>query len=122
MEKGVGGQGFTLTYDTPAGVRTVNAKSVVSTAPAHALEGVLTPVMPQADELCDKIRSNINRVGIYHPPVAAVTVAYPKTAFRDDELDNGFGPLRDLPGFGSLNPRTEVSGNKPARAQRTSGG
>ena len=34
-------------------------------------------------------------------------VAYPKSAFRDVELDNGFGPLRDLPGFGSLNPRSE---------------
>ena len=53
------------------------------------------------------MRDAISRSGIYHPPVAAVTVAYPKEAFKDVELANGFGPLRDLPGFGSLNPRTE---------------
>ena len=53
------------------------------------------------------MREAIARQGIYHPPVAAVTVAYPKDAFKDVELPNGFGPLRELPGFGSLNPRTE---------------
>ena len=53
------------------------------------------------------MREAISRKGIYHPPVAAVTVAYPKESFKDVELDNGFGPLRELPGFGSLNPRTE---------------
>ena len=90
-----------------AGEQTVRARSVVSTAPAHALRDVLTPVMPEAACLFDKVRADIDRVGIYHPPVAAVTVAYPKSAFRDVELDNGFGSLRDLPGFGSLNPRTE---------------
>jgi len=44
---------------------------------------------------------------VYYPPVAAVTVAYPKSAFKDVDLPNGFGPLNELPGFGSLNPRTE---------------
>ena len=53
------------------------------------------------------MREAIARQGIYHPPVAAVTVAYPKDAFKDVELPNGFGALRELPGFGSLNPRTE---------------
>ena len=66
VEKGAGGEGFTLTYDTAAGVRTVNAKSVVSTAPAHALKGVLTPVLPQADELCDKIRSEVGLHDSHH--------------------------------------------------------
>jgi len=98
---------FVATFDTPEGEQTVRARSVVSTAPAHALRDVLTPVMPEAACLFDKVRADIDRVGIYHPPVAAVTVAYPKSAFRDVELDNGFGSLRDLPGFGSLNPRTE---------------
>ena len=87
----------------------VRARSVVSTAPAHAVRDVLTPVLPGAAVLFDKVRTAIGRTGIYHPPVAAVTVAYPKTAFKDVELPNGFGNLRDLPGFGSLNPRTEVS-------------
>jgi len=98
---------FVATFDTPEGEQTVRARSVVSTAPAHALRDVLTPVMPEAACLFDKVREDIERVGIYHPPVAAVTVAYPKSSFRDVELDNGFGSLRDLPGFGSLNPRTE---------------
>ena len=98
---------FIARFDTPGGERTARARSVVSTAPAHALRDVLTPVLPGAAVLFDKVRTAIGRTGIYHPPVAAVTVAYPKTAFKDVELPNGFGNLRDLPGFGSLNPRTE---------------
>eukprot|EP00978_Attheya_sp_CCMP212_P001496 scaffold3141_cov53-Attheya_sp.AAC.5 len=101
------GDGYVATYDTPSGVQTVSAKSVVSTAPAHALKGVLDSVIPESAVLFDKVRTEINRVGIYHPPVAAVTVAYPKSSFRDIELPNGFGNLQDLPGFGSLNPRSE---------------
>ena len=101
------GDAYVATFDTPSGTETVRAKSVVSTAPAHALRDVLTAVMPQSSVLLDKIRDEIKRIGIYHPPVAAVTVAYPKSAFRDVELPNDFGNLRDLPGFGSLNPRSE---------------
>ena len=63
--------------------------------------------MPASKSILERVRTEINRVGIYHPPVAAVTVAYPKASFRDVELPNGFGNLQDLPGFGSLNPRTE---------------
>jgi len=99
--------GYLATFETPDGPRTVEARSVVSTAPAHALRDVLSPVMPEAAGIFDRVRDEIERRGIYHPPVAAVTVAYPKSAFKDVELANGFGPLRDLPGFGSLNPRTE---------------
>jgi len=58
-------------------------------------------------ELVDEVREAIKRKGVYYPPVCACTVAYPKSAFKDVELPNGFGNLRDLPGFGSLNPRTE---------------
>ena len=101
------GDGYVATFDTPSGVQTVQAKTIVSTAPAHALSDVLAPVMPESKSIFEKVRSNIARVGVYHPPVAAVTVAYPKSAFKDIELDNGFGNLKDLPGFGSLNPRTE---------------
>eukprot|EP00931_Biecheleriopsis_adriatica_P053558 TRINITY_DN31374_c0_g1_i1.p1 TRINITY_DN31374_c0_g1~~TRINITY_DN31374_c0_g1_i1.p1 ORF type:complete len:608 (-),score=127.45 TRINITY_DN31374_c0_g1_i1:63-1862(-) len=98
---------FVASYDTPDGAKTVSARSVVSTAPAHALKDVLTPVLPEADRLCNKLRAEIKRTGIYYPPVYAVTVAYPKAAFKDIELANEFGNLQDLPGFGSLNPRTE---------------
>ena len=47
-EKAAGGEGFTLTYAPAAGVRTVNAKSVVSTAPAHALKDVLAEYIVRA--------------------------------------------------------------------------
>lgn len=106
LEKTEGGE-FKATFETPSGTETVLAKTVVSTAPAHALRDVLDPVLPEASCLFDKVRKEIDRVGIYHPPVCAVTVAYPKKAFLDVELPNGFGNLQDLPGFGSLNPRTE---------------
>ena len=106
LEKNKDGN-YKATFDTPKGTETVMAKSVVSTAPAHALKGILDEVMPEAACLFDKVREEIDRIGIYHPPVAAVTVAYPKSSFRDVELPNGFGNLQDLPGFGSLNPRTE---------------
>mgnify|MGYP005842769721 CR=1 FL=1 len=98
---------FKATFETPSGTEIVKAKTVVSTAPAHALGGVLDPVLPKASVLVDKVRKEIDRVGIYYPPVCAVTVAYPKNSFKDIELDNGFGNLQNLPGFGVLNPRTE---------------
>jgi len=101
------GDGFKATFDTPKGKKTIKAKTVVSTAPTHALGGVLDSVLPGASVLTEKVRKEIDRIGIYHPPVAAVTVAYPKSSFRDVELPNDFGNLQNLPGFGSLNPRSE---------------
>lgn len=101
-------EGYLATYETPEGTQKVKAKCIVSTLPTHALQGsVLENVMPKATELFNKERPKIERKGVYHPPVAAVTVAYPKSSFRDVELPNGFGNLQNLPGFGSLNPRTE---------------
>lgn len=98
---------YKATFDTPSGLKIVKARTVVSTIPAHALGGVLDPVLPDASILVDKVREEIDRIGIYYPPVCAVTVAYPKQSFKDVELDNGFGNLQNLPGFGVLNPRTE---------------
>jgi len=99
--------GYVAIFDTPTGIQKVRAKTLVSTIPAHALKDVLSPVMPEASAIFEKVRSEIKRIGIYHPPVAAVTVAYPKSSFKDIELPNGFGNLQSLPGFGSLNPRSE---------------
>lgn len=99
--------GYSVTFETPEGAKTVKAKSVVSTVPAHSLADVLAPVMPEAKSIFEKVRAEIDRIGIYHPPVAAVTVAYPKSSFKDVELPNEFGNLQNLPGFGLLNPRTE---------------
>jgi len=108
LTKASAGPGYVATFATPQGEQVVHAKSVTSTAPAHALSHVLQPVLPDAcAAVFDKVREAIARVGVYYPPVAAVTVAYPKSAFKDVDLPNGFGPLNELPGFGSLNPRTE---------------
>jgi len=106
IDKGSDGE-YVATFETPEGVQTIQAKSIVSTVPAHSLADVLQPVMPESKSIFEKVRSEISRVGVYHPPVAAVTVAYPKASFKDVELPNGFGNLQDLPGFGSLNPRSE---------------
>jgi len=101
-------RGYRATFQTPDGLKLVDAKTVTSTVPAHALGGeVLKRVLPEAAPLVDEVRATIKRKGVYYPPVCACTVAYPKAAFKDVELPNGFGNLRDLPGFGSLNPRTE---------------
>jgi len=83
------------------------AKSIVSTIPTHAMGSILESVLPGSTELFTRERSIIQRKGIYYPPVAAVILAYPKSAFKDVEPANDFGNLRDLPGFGSLNPRSE---------------
>lgn len=101
------GSVYRATYDTPDGEKCVTAKSIVTTVPTHAMGSTLEPVLPGSADLFSRERDVINRKGIYYPPVAAVTVAYPKAAFKDVELDNDFGNLRDLPGFGSLNPRSE---------------
>jgi protoporphyrinogen/coproporphyrinogen III oxidase len=102
------GYKYIATYDTPSGEEKVQTKTIVSTIPAHALKGrILDKVMPEATKIFNKIRSNVQRKGIYYPPVVACTVAYPKSSFKDVELPNGFGNLQNLPGFGSLNPRTE---------------
>ena len=104
------GDGYEVTFSTPNAdepEEVVQCQSLVSTIPAHSISNVLAPVMPEAKPIFEKVRKEIDRLGVYHPPVAAVTVAYPKASFKDVELPNDFGNLQDLPGFGSLNPRTE---------------
>lgn len=98
---------YVSTFDTPKGEMTVESKTVVSTIPTHAIGSCFEPVLPGSTALFTKVRDNIKREGIYYPPVAAVTLAYPKSTFKSVELDNEFGNLQDLPGFGSLNPRSE---------------
>jgi len=101
------GEGYVTTFDTPEGETAVHSRTVVSTIPTHAVGSSLESVLPGSTALFTKVRKNIQREGIYYPPVAAVTLAYPKSSFKDVELDNEFGNLQNLPGFGSLNPRSE---------------
>ena len=101
------GDTYVVTFDTPNGQETVTSRAVVSTMPTHAMGSTLEPVLPGSTDLFTKERQIINRKGIYYPPVAAVTLAYPKSAFKDIELSNDFGNLQNLPGFGMLNPRSE---------------
>jgi len=98
---------YEATFDTPKGTKTIKTKTIVSTMPAHCISDILEPVMEESKEIFESIRKDIDRVGVYYPPVVACTVAYPKKSFKDVELPNGFGNLQDLPGFGSLNPRSE---------------
>ncbi|CAM9276860.1 unnamed protein product [Chrysoparadoxa australica] len=78
--------GYESTFETPKGVKTVRSRVLVSTAPAHRLGAVkgLEDIVPEIGRLKE----------VYYPPVASVTVAYPKTAFKN--------PLK---GFGNLIPR-----------------
>lgn len=99
--------GYLASFSTPTGPQTVRAKSVVSTLPAHAVGSVFEPVLPASPALFSRARDAVNRRGIYYPPVAAVTLAYPRSSFRDVDLPNDFGKLSSLPGFGLLNPRSE---------------
>lgn len=98
---------YEATFDTPGGTQLIKTKTIVSTVPAHSIGTVLESVMPESKDIFNKVRDEIDRIGVYYPPVVAATVAYPKSSFKDVELPNGFGNLQDLPGFGSLNPRTE---------------
>jgi len=107
VDKHPSGAGYVATFDTPTGTQTVSTRSLVSTIPTHAMGATFEPVLPGSTELFTRERAEIGRIGIHYPPVAAVTLAYPKTAFKDFELSNNFGQLKDLPGFGLLNPRGE---------------
>jgi len=76
-------------FDVGGGVtEKVVAKAVAVTAPARDVAPIVAPLSRECSEALAKV---------YSPPVCSVTVAYPKTAFK----------IPDLPGFGSLNPRSE---------------
>jgi oxygen-dependent protoporphyrinogen oxidase len=85
---------FTLKYDTPDGARELRARSVAATLPAWALASLLEPAAPAAAKAL---------ASFDYPPVAAVTLAYPESAVRDDrKAADG-----SVPGFGQLHPRTQ---------------
>lgn len=85
---------FQLSYSTPEGPKTLKARSVAMTMPAWALADLLKQQAPAAAAAL---------ASFDYPPVAAVTLAYPVSAIRDDrKAADG-----SVPGFGQLHPRSQ---------------
>jgi len=85
---------YTAVFSTPEGDRALKAPALAITAPAHRAQPFLENVAPKAGEILSKI---------YYPPVASVTLAYPREALRDDAP--GVQETGRLQGFGHLIPR-----------------
>ncbi|KAK9804357.1 hypothetical protein WJX72_008949 [[Myrmecia] bisecta] len=88
------GDTFVLRYDTPEGPKELKARSVALTVPAYIAADLLRR---ECVDAADSLKS------LDYPPVAAVTVAYPNSAFRDDRVDSS----GNIPGFGQLHPRSQ---------------
>nr|XP_048336668.1 protoporphyrinogen oxidase 1, chloroplastic isoform X2 [Ziziphus jujuba var. spinosa] len=84
---------YNLTYETPEGLVSLLSKSVVMTVPSHAASTLLRPLSTAAADSLSKF---------YYPPVAAVSISYPKDAIRSECLIDG-----ELKGFGQLHPRSQ---------------
>jgi len=69
------------------------AKSVVMTSPTRVTSQIAKDLVPAAARLSE----------VYSPPVASVTMAYPKTSFKELPGGTKSNPLR---GFGHLIPRS----------------
>lgn len=85
---------YRLTYDTPQGQKEIRTRTVALTVPSYVASDLLRDVSSVAADAIGNFD---------YPPVAAVTLAYPETAIREDRLDN----QGQLPGFGQLHPRTQ---------------
>uniref|UniRef100_A0A061S6R9 Protoporphyrinogen oxidase n=1 Tax=Tetraselmis sp. GSL018 TaxID=582737 RepID=A0A061S6R9_9CHLO len=88
------GEAYRLTYETPGGEATVRARSVALTCPAHVAADLLKGHCP---EVARELSS------FDYPPVGAVTVSYPLSAFREERFDEE----GKIPGFGQLHPRSQ---------------
>ncbi|PIA37868.1 hypothetical protein AQUCO_02900008v1 [Aquilegia coerulea] len=86
-------RGYTLTYETPEGLISVQTKSIILTVPSHVASSLLRPLSAVAADALSKF---------YYPPVAAVSISYPKEAIRKECLIDG-----ELKGFGQLHPRSQ---------------
>ncbi|KAI9082550.1 hypothetical protein K1719_035419 [Acacia pycnantha] len=84
---------YSLTYETPEGVVSVQSKTVVLTIPSYVASTLLRPLSTTAADALSKF---------CYPPVAAVSISYPKEAIRMECLIDG-----ELKGFGQLHPRTQ---------------
>lgn len=88
------GLGYALTYETPEGLVSVYTKTVVLTIPSYVASSLLHPLSNVAADSLSKF---------YYPPVAAVSISYPKEAIRKECLIDG-----QLKGFGQLHPRSQA--------------
>lgn len=86
------GDHYVCTFNTPEGAQAVKAKSVVLTSPTRVTCKVAADLVPAAAQLEE----------VYSPPVASVTMAYPKSSFKVVPGGSEQEPLR---GFGHLLPR-----------------
>ncbi|KAL2993752.1 hypothetical protein AAZX31_10G130300 [Glycine max] len=84
---------YSLTYETPEGVVSLQCKTVVLTIPSYVASTLLRPLSAAAADALSKF---------YYPPVAAVSISYPKEAIRSECLIDG-----ELKGFGQLHPRSQ---------------
>ncbi|KAL6008919.1 Protoporphyrinogen oxidase 1, chloroplastic [Asimina triloba] len=91
--KKLDGGGYTLTYETPEGLVSVQTKSVIITVPTYVASNLLRPLSEAAADTLSKF---------YYPPVAVVAISYPKEAIRKECLIDG-----ELKGFGQLHPRSQ---------------
>ncbi|XVF22208.1 hypothetical protein REPUB_Repub12eG0153900 [Reevesia pubescens] len=89
----LGNGGYSLTYETPEGMVSLLSRSVVMTIPSHVASNLLHPLSAAAADALSQF---------YYPPVAAVTISYPKEAIRKECLIDG-----ELKGFGQLHPRSQ---------------
>lgn len=76
---------YLATFTTPNGEEKIESRTVVLTTPAYVSSALLEPLNTEVSESLKEI---------YYPPVAAVVLAYPVSAFREK-----------LVGFGNLIPR-----------------
>ncbi|KAJ7550422.1 hypothetical protein O6H91_07G100200 [Diphasiastrum complanatum] len=84
---------YKLVYETPDGPKSILAKAVVLTVPSYIASNILRP-------LSQAVATSLSR--FYYPPVAAVSISYPKEAIREERLVDG-----ELTGFGQLHPRSQ---------------
>ncbi|KAG5514062.1 hypothetical protein RHGRI_035464 [Rhododendron griersonianum] len=84
---------YSLTYETPEGLVSLQSRSVVMTIPSHVASSLLRTLSANAADALSKL---------YYPPVAAVSISYPKEAICTKCLIDG-----ELKGFGQLHPRSQ---------------
>lgn len=88
---------FDVCFSTDSGTKTVRAKAVVVATPAPVAAKLLSSVSPNAGKMLADIRA---------PPVFAVTVSYPSSAFAPGKcVDEDTGALA---AFGVLIPSSAV--------------